>query len=67
MTDGLRSELVWHRSSTCESGACVEVAATDDAVMVRNSASLQEAPVTMSHLGWHEFLAQAREGAFDRL
>lgn len=67
MTDGLRSELVWHRSSTCESGACVEVAATDDAVMVRNSASLHNAPVTMSHIEWRELLAQAKEGAFDRL
>ena len=33
MTDGLRGELAWHQSSTCEGGACAEVAATDDVVM----------------------------------
>jgi hypothetical protein len=67
MTDGLRGEPVWHRRSTCESGACVEVAATDDAVMVRNSANRGDTPVTLSHAVWQGFLAEVKEGAFDRL
>jgi hypothetical protein len=62
MTDGLQSELVWHRSSVCESGACVEVAATDDAVMVRSSGDPGASPVTVSHGKWHEFLARVRDG-----
>jgi hypothetical protein len=53
---------VWHRSSTCESGACVEVAATEDAVVVRNSAEPDNALVTVSHAEWLEFLAGLKEG-----
>jgi len=65
MTDGLRGELVWHRSSTCESGACVEVATTDDAVLVRNSANPGDAPTTLSRAMWQEFLVGVKEGVFD--
>jgi len=67
MADGLRSERAWHRSSICESGACVEVTATEDAVMVRNSAKPDEALVTVSHAEWREFLAGLKEGTFDQL
>jgi hypothetical protein len=67
MTDGLRGEAVWHQSSTCEGGACAEVAATDDAVMVRNPANPGDAPVTLSHAEWQGFLAAVKEGTFDRL
>ena len=66
MTDGLQGELVWRRSSTCESGACVEVARTDDAVLVRNPANPGDTPVTVRHAKWQEFLARVREGAYDR-
>lgn len=67
MAGGLRGELAWHRSSTCESGACVEVTATQDAVMVRNSAQPDEALVTVCHAEWRAFLAEVKEGIFDRL
>ncbi len=67
MTDGLRSERVWHQSSTCEGGACAEVTATDDAVMVRNSANPSDAPVTLSHAEWQSLLAAVKEGTFDHL
>jgi hypothetical protein len=67
MTDGLRGELAWHRSSTCESGACAEVAATDGAVMVRNSAKPDHARVTVSYSAWRKFLAGVKEGTLDRL
>jgi len=66
MTDGLRGEVTWRRSITCEGGACVEVAATEDAVMVRNSAEPYEALVTVSHAEWREFLARLKAGTFDR-
>ncbi|MGB6577510.1 MAG: DUF397 domain-containing protein [Streptosporangiaceae bacterium] len=65
MTDGLRCGLVWRRSSACESGACVEVATTDDAVMVRNSANPGGMVVTLRHEEWQEFLAGVKEGSFD--
>lgn len=66
MTDG-PGKLVWHRSRTCEGGACAEVAATDDAVMIRNSANPDDPPVTFSHLEWQGVLADLKGGAFDRL
>lgn len=65
MTDGLRGELVWQRSSACESGACVEVAITDNAVMVRNSANPDDMLATKSHSEWQEFLAAVKDGNFD--
>ncbi len=67
MTDGLGSELVWHRGTMCEGGACVEVATTGDVIMVRSSLDPTTAPVTLSRYEWREFVARAKEGAFDNL
>jgi Domain of unknown function (DUF397) len=67
MADGSSGELVWHRGRWCESGACVEIAAVGDAVMVRSSANAGGTPVTLSRDEWREFLAGAKEGAFDHL
>jgi hypothetical protein len=65
MTGG-RGKLIWHRSNTCEGGACAEVAATDDVVMIHNSANPEDPPVTLSHAEWHELLTGMKQGAFDR-
>ena len=62
-----RSELIWHRSKTCESGACAEVAATGDSVMIQSSAYPEAAPVTLSHAEWREFLTALKDGVFDHL
>jgi Domain of unknown function (DUF397) len=67
MSDGLQGELVWRQSTACEGGACITVAATDDAVMVRNPAYPGGLHVTLSHTEWREFLADVRKGTFDRL
>jgi hypothetical protein len=67
MTDGLRAKLPWRRSSTCEGGACIEVTATEDAVMVRSSARPDEVLVAVSHARWREFLTRLKTGTFDRL
>jgi hypothetical protein len=67
MTEGLEGKLVWHRSRACEGGQCAEVAATDDAVMIRNSVNPGGSLVTLSHAQWQRFLAAVKEGAFDRL
>ena len=58
---------MWQRSSACESGACVEVAITDNAVMVRNSANPDDMLVTESHAVWQEFVAELKDGLFDFL
>jgi predicted secreted Zn-dependent protease len=67
MTDGQRSEPVWHKGRPCEGGACVEVAAVGDAVMVRSSANPESMPVTLSRDEWQEFLAGVKAGEFDRV
>lgn len=67
MSDGLRSEPVWHKGLPCESGACVEVAAVGDAVMVRGTANPGGVSVTLSRDEWHNFLTGVKAGAFDRV
>jgi predicted secreted Zn-dependent protease len=66
MTDGSSGELVWYRAR-CDGGACVEVAATSDAVIFRSSVNPDDALVTMSRAEWEEFLAGVKEGAFDHV
>ena len=67
MTSGLRGEPAWRRSTACESGACVEVAATDEAVMIRNPEIPDDVPVTLSHAEWQGLLGAMKDGVFDRI
>lgn len=67
MTNGLGSELMWHRVTTCEGGACVEVATTDDAILIRSSRNPDAPPVTVARDEWSEFLTEAKRGALDSL
>ena len=67
MPDGSNGKLVWHQGATCEGGACVEVAAAGDTVLVRSSADPAGPPVTLSRDEWRVFLAGVKEGAFDLL
>jgi hypothetical protein len=58
-------QLSWRRSNRCgESGACVEVAVTDEEVHVRQGGSSAK-PATFSHHAWRTFVIAARAGAFD--
>ena len=67
MTGEAAGKYVWHRSGRCESGACVEVAAVDDAIMVRSSLNPESKPVTITRKEWKEFLYGVKEGAFDHI
>ena len=67
MPDGSNGKLMWHRGATCEGGACVEVAAAGDAVLVRSSADPAAVPVTLSREEWTIFLAGAKAGTFDKV
>lgn len=67
MADGSGEKLVWYQDKRCESGACVEVAAVGDSVMVRSSANQEGTPVTLSRDEWREFLAGVKAGTFDRV
>lgn len=64
---GLAGGLEWHKGRPCESGACIEAAAVDDAVMIRSTANPGRTPLTMSRDEWREFLAGVKDGLFDGL
>ena len=66
MPEGSSGELVWYRCS-CDGGACVEIAADGDTILVRNSADPDGTPVSLNRNEWRAFLAGAKEGAFDHL
>ena len=58
---------MWRRARPCEGGACVEIAAAGDSVAVRSSLRRDDTPLILSRPEWQEFLAGAKEGAFDDL
>jgi Domain of unknown function (DUF397) len=67
VASGLAGGLEWYKGRPCESGACVEAAAADDAVLIRSTAHPDDAPFTMSRDEWREFVAGVKDGLFDRL
>jgi Domain of unknown function (DUF397) len=62
---GGASHLAWRRGRPCDSGACVEVADTGDAVLVRNSTDPDGARLRLSRDEWASFLESAKDGLFD--
>ena len=54
--DGLK----WFRSSKCDAGNCVEVAALDAVVLIRDSADPSSTPLAVSHGVWRDFVRQLR-------
>ena len=66
MVSGPAAEPVWRRGRVCESGACVELAAHDEKIMVRSSAN-PEAVVALSRDEWQGFRADLKAGFFDEI
>jgi hypothetical protein len=60
------ARLTWRRSSRCESGLCVEVAATTEAALVRDGKRPEGAHLTFVRGSWQEFLAAVKAGEYDR-
>jgi hypothetical protein len=60
-------DIVWHVSSTCESGACVMVARQGDSVLLGNTSQPDGPVYTYTRAEWREFLAGAKMGDFDDL
>lgn len=56
--------LTWHKGRPCENGACVEIAAAGEDVLVRSSLS-PSVRLTLTRGEWAEFLACAKDGLFD--
>jgi Domain of unknown function (DUF397) len=67
VASGLAGGLEWRKGKQCESGACIEAAAVDDAVMIRSTANPGSTPFTMSRDEWREFVAGVKDGLFDGL
>jgi hypothetical protein len=56
--------LGWRASSRCVTGECVQVAMSEDNVIVRGSAN-PELQLRFSLTEWNDFLAGVRAGDFD--
>lgn len=54
----------WQKSSYCGTNACVEVAITAGAVLVRDSKNPQLAPLSFTTDEWTAFLQGVRAGEF---
>jgi Domain of unknown function (DUF397) len=57
--------IVWRTATTCESGACVEVARLDELVLVRDGKEPDGAVLRFSVDEWRRFVAGVRAGDFD--
>jgi len=54
----------WQKSSYCSTNACVEVAMTADAVLVRDSKDPRVAPLSFTMDEWSAFVKGVRAGEF---
>jgi hypothetical protein len=59
------TSLDWCRASLCAAGECVEIAAHQDVVIMRNSARPDSGYVFFSPKEFGAFLAAAKAGEFD--
>jgi hypothetical protein len=66
VTDSQRTDPVWRKSlASGTAGDCVEVAFTDESVLVRDSQDPQGPCLSFSYSEWTAFLTGARHGEFD--
>lgn len=59
--------LPWRRAQRCNGGNCVEVAASGDAIIVRDSKSPHGPILTYGRSQWETFVEVIKQGAFDSL
>jgi hypothetical protein len=63
---GSQADLAWRHSSFCSNNTCVQVAMTDDAVLIRDSKHPDVAPLRFSSAEWSDFVAGVAAGEFSR-
>jgi Domain of unknown function (DUF397) len=66
VADSERADLVWRTSTASGAGNCVQVAFTEDSVLVRDSQNPSGPELSLSKSEWDAFLVGARAGEFDR-
>jgi len=59
--------LVWRKSAASGNGNCVEVAAADDLVAVRDSKNRNGAVLYYTPAEWQAFLTGVKHGEFDHI
>jgi len=57
--------LDWRKSKRCDQSACVEVAATDAEVLMRNSNDPDGATLALDLAVFRAFIADVKDGRFD--
>jgi predicted secreted Zn-dependent protease len=60
-------DLTWRRSRSCNSGACVEVAASGEMVLIRDSKAPGGPALSYTAAEFKAFIAGAKNGDFDDL
>ncbi|MEE1942156.1 DUF397 domain-containing protein [Streptomyces sp. TRM 70361] len=60
----MNTDLTWIKSSHSDNagGNCVEIAAADDGIRVRDSKNLQGPQLTFTHREWADFLTLTAGG-----
>ena len=53
MSSKPEAELTWRRATACEGGSCVEMAVSNDVVIIRSSAN-PDTKVTVSNDAWRK-------------
>ena len=59
--------ITWHTALSCESGACVEVAANQNTILIRNSRQPDGPLIEYTSEEWHAFVSGVKKGDFDNL
>jgi hypothetical protein len=66
VADSERADIAWQKSTvSANTGDCVEIAFTPEAVFVRNSRDPRGPRLSFSYSEWAAFLTGARRGEFD--
>lgn len=67
MTENDGVSTPWRKSSYCANGSCVEIAATDRGVMLRDSKDLSKPPLSFDRAAWLDFVHSVKAGEFASL
>ena len=59
--------LTWRTALSCDGGACVQVAASEDGILLGNSRHPGGPVLDYTADEWHEFVAGVKKGDFDDL
>ena len=62
-----QARLVWRTTLTCNGGACVKVAASDQVILIGDSKEPEGPVLSYSHTEWRQFVDGIKSGEFDDL